>query len=376
MELKFGFISVDDHVQEHPEVWTQRLSKAKWGDRIPHVERQADGTEHWVVDGQKIDLPGVARAGAAMPDRAREPQRWDEVPKVAYVPAERLTAMDVDGVDYSVLYPTVAGLAGETFGRLTDPEFELACVQAYNDWLIEEWASASQRFIPQCLVPLSPVEATVNEIKRAVAKGHRGVVYPSVPMMLRDVPHINEPVYDPIWATCQDLEIPVCFHAGATRAIQFPPYQGFSSELTAALEAITRPVSSVLVVANFLYSRILFRFPKLKVVFAETSLAWGAYELELADHQFERQRLHTEGYDMLPSELFRRQCSLTGWFDKTGLQTRYYIGVDNLLWSTNFPQGTSTWPDSRTVIARCFEGIPENERRQVLIDNAAKLYRL
>jgi uncharacterized protein len=376
MELKHGFISVDDHVQEHPEVWTQRLSKAKWGDRIPHVERQADGSEMWVVDGQKIDLPGVALAGAAMPDRAREPQRWDEVPKVAYVPAERLTAMNVDGVDYSVLYPIVAGLAGETFGRLTDPELELACVQAYNDWLIEEWASVSPRFIPQCLVPLFPVEATVNEIKRAVAKGHRGVIYPAVPMMLRDVPHINEPVYDPIWATCQDLDVPVCFHAGATRAIQFPPYQGFSPELAAAMEAITRPVSSVLIVANFLYSRILFRFPKLKVVFAETSLAWGAYELELADHQFERQRLHTEGYDMLPSELFRRQCSLTGWFDKTGLQTRQYIGVDNLLWSTNFPQGTSTWPNTREVISRCFEGIPDNERRQVLTDNAAKLYKL
>jgi uncharacterized protein len=352
------------------------LSKAKWGDRIPHLERQTDGTEQWVVDGQKIDLPGVALAGAAMPDRAREPQRWEEVPKITYVPGERLTAMNVDRVDYSVFYPIVAGRAGETFGRLSDPELELACVQAYNDWLIEEWASASPRFIPQCIVPLAPIEAAVNEIKRAVARGHRGVVLPAVPMMLRDVPHINEPVYDPVWAACQDLDVPVCFHSGATRAIQFPPYAGFSPELSAAMEAITRPVSSVLVVANFLYSRILFRFPRLRVVFAETSLAWGAYELELADHQFERQRLHTEGYDMLPSELFKRQCYLMGWFDSTGLKTRRYIGLDNLLWCTNFPQGTSTWPDSRGAIARCFAGIPDHERRQVLVDNAAKLYKL
>ena len=92
-------------------------------------------------------------------------------------------------------------------------------------------------------------------------------------MMLRDVPHINEPVYDPIWTTCQDLEIPVCFHAGSSKAIQFPAYEGFSPGLAAAMEAITRPASSVLIVANFLYSRILSRFPKLKVVFAETSLA-------------------------------------------------------------------------------------------------------
>jgi uncharacterized protein len=375
MELKYGFISADDHVQEHPDVWVSRMSKSKWGDRIPHIERQTDGTERWVVDGKVIDLGGVALAASAMPDRAREPQRWEDVPGVVYKPTERLQAMDVDRVDCSVLYPSVAGRAGETFGRLQDPALELACVQAYNDWLIEEWGAASPRFIPQCIVPLAPVDATANEIKRAVAKGHRGVVMPSVPMMLREVPHINEPVWDAVWATCQELDVPVCFHAGVTRDIQFPPYSGFSPEVAAAMEAITRPVSTVLVVANFLYSRILERFPKLKVIFAETSLAWGAYELELADHQFERQRLHTEGYDVLPSVLFKRQCHLVGWFDSTGLKTRHHIGLDNLLWSTNFPQATSTWPESRRAIDRCFEGIPANERRQVLVDNAARIYK-
>jgi uncharacterized protein len=375
MELKYGFISADDHVQEHPEVWTKRMAKAKWGDRLPHVERQGDGTERWVVDGKQVDLPGVALAGAAMPDRAREPQRWEEVPKVAYDPRERLTAMDVDGVDYSVLYPSVAGRAGETFASLADAELELACVQAYNDFLADEWAAASPRFIPQCIIPLAP-DAAAKEIRRAVAKGHRGVVMPSVPMMLREVPHINEPVYDPIWAACQELDVPLCFHAGATREIQFPPYAGFSPEVAATMEAITRPVSTVLVVANFLYSRILERFPKLKVIFAETSLAWCAYELELADHQFERQRLHTEGYDILPSALFKRQCHMVGWYDTTGLKTREHTGIKSLLWSTNFPQSTSTWPESRQTIARCFDGIPENERRQVLVDNAARLYKL
>jgi hypothetical protein len=107
-----------------------------------------------------------------------------------------------------------------------------------------------------------------------------------------------------------------------------------------------------------------------------TSLAWGAYELELADHQFERQRLHTEGYTLKPSELFKRQCHLVGWFDRTGLKTREHIGVANMLWSTNFPQATSTWPESQHAIARCFEGIPDNEKRQVLVGNPAKLYKI
>ena len=96
----------------------------------------------------------------------------------------------------------------------------------------------------------------------------------------------------------------------------------------------------------------------------------------VADHQFERQRLQKEGYTLSPSELFKRQCHLVGWFDSTGLKTRHHIGLDNLLWSTNFPQGTSTWPESRRAIARCFDGVPESERRRVLVDNAARLYKL
>ena len=275
MEIKYGFISADDHVQEHPEVWTSRMSSERWGDGIPHIEEQSDGSECWVVGGQRILLPGVAVAGAVMADRAREPRRWEEVPRMVYSAAERLKAMDLDGVDYSVLYPGVGGLAAETFGKLDDPDLELACVQAYNDWLIEEWASASRRFVPQCMVPLWPVEHAVSEIKRAVAKVHKGVIYPASPMELRDVPHINEPIYDPLWATCEDLGVPLCFHSGASPRIQMQASESFSPAVAAAFSGIVRSVSSIAVVANFILSRVLYRFPKLKVVFAESSLGWG-----------------------------------------------------------------------------------------------------
>src|SRR3954467_15396282 len=114
-------ISVDDHVQEPPDLWTSRLSKTQFGDRVPHLERAADGTERWVVDGQVVLDGHVAKAGAFMEDCNKEPRTWSEVPVAAYVPAKRLEAMDAAGIKYSVLYPSVAGSAGETFGRLTDP---------------------------------------------------------------------------------------------------------------------------------------------------------------------------------------------------------------------------------------------------------------
>ena len=366
-----GFISVDDHVQEPPDLWLKRLSNTKWGDRIPHLEPQPDGTERWVIDGQELPL-----TGALMPDRNQEPQRWEEAPPVAYVPAERLKAMDAGGVDYSVLYPTVSGLAGETFGRIRDAELELACVRAYNDWLVEEWAGASKRFIPQCILPIYPVDAAVKEVKRAVAKGHRGVIYPAVPMELRDVPHINEPDYDALWATCQDLEAPICFHAGASNALQLQPYSGFSPKLSAALQAMTRPASSIFIVVNLLLSKILLRFPKLKVVFAESALGWGSYLLEYADYQFNNDRLYLEGYPMKPSEMFRRQCYLTGWYDRASLKERGLIGVENILWSTNFSLASSTWPESRDAVALSFDGLSDDERRRILWGNAAGLYKI
>ena len=259
-----GLISVDDHVQETPELWTRRLSKAKWGDRLPHLETRPDGTQRWVVDGNALPLSGVGHTGALMDDRNQVPQSWEEVPAAAYKPTERLRAMDADGVAYSGLYPTVAGPSGENFGRLTDTDLELACVQAYNDWLIEEWASTSKRFIPQCIVPLWPAEATVTEIKRAVRIGHKGVVFPAVPMELRNVPHINDAAYDPIWAACQELDVPICFHPGSFKTIQFAAHEYFQGKLAATLEAMSRPASMVFVLVNLLLSRILSVFPNSK----------------------------------------------------------------------------------------------------------------
>jgi predicted TIM-barrel fold metal-dependent hydrolase len=372
------FASVDDHVQEPPDLWTRRLSEGKWGTRIPHLEGQPDGSERWMVDGKLLPLAGVGLAGALNSDRAREPQRWEDVPPMAYVPRERLRAMDADGVDCSVLYPTVAGVGGETFARITDPELELACVQAYNDWLIEEWASASERFIPQCIVPLYPPEAAAAEIRRAVGLGHRGVIYPGIPMELRDVPHINDAEYDVIWATCQELGVPLCFHAGASRTNQLAPHTGFSPALAGALEGMTRPASTAVVLVNLLLSRMLLRFPELKVVFAESALGWTAYLLEYTDHQFENDKVRTEGagFPMKPSELFRRQCYLTGWYDRIALEVRHHIGIENILWCTNFPQATSSWPRSRETIALWAGSVPAEERDQILWGNAAKLYRL
>jgi predicted TIM-barrel fold metal-dependent hydrolase len=361
MELKYGVVSADDHVCEHPEVWTKRMPREEWGDRAPHVETQADGTQVWVVNGK-----AVAQADSGIFNGTT----------AAYSPSERLAAMDKDGIDYSVLYPTLAGMSGEAFARLDDVELETACARAYNDWLIEEWVGVSSRFVPQCIVPIWPMERTVAEIRRAVKAGHKGVIYPASPMELKSVPHINEPDYDPLWSVCQELNVPLCFHAGASPKIQMRPDTNFSPAAARAFSGIVRSVSSIAVLANFLFSKVLYRFPNLKVVFAESSLGWAAYELEYADYQSAADGLSQEGYSLKPSELFQRQCYFTCWCDRESLRVRHYVGSDNILWSTHFPLESSTWPATHRHLDSTFAGVPDGERRRIQWENAAKLYSL
>ena len=96
-------VSAVDHVIESPVVWTQRLSKAKFGDRIPHLDRSRDGGDSWIVDGRQLPLADAARVGALMTDRAKMPNRWEEIPKAAYVPSARGEAGEDDGGKEGVL---------------------------------------------------------------------------------------------------------------------------------------------------------------------------------------------------------------------------------------------------------------------------------
>src|SRR5438034_10935249 len=105
-------ISAVDHVVEHPQVWTQRLSKAKFADRIPHLENAQEGNDYWIVDGKSLPLADVARVGAVMADRVSVPQRWNDIPKTAYDPTARLKTMDKDGIESAQLYtksPVIPG---------------------------------------------------------------------------------------------------------------------------------------------------------------------------------------------------------------------------------------------------------------------------
>ena len=371
--MRYRPTDVDSHVQEKRDCWTSRMSAARWGDRIPHTEETPDGKEVFVLDGKPSTLGWMLQCHSAMPDRETLPTRWDQVPKSVYIAEERLKAMDADGVGIEVLYPNASGASGSYF-QGKDPDYESDCVRAFNDMAVDEWLAVSDRFVPLCLLPYSSMERTVGELSYAVKRGHLGPVVFSTPHE-RGLPHFNDRYWDPLWATSQDSDVPINFHGlGGTNKMRWAAMEGTSTRRARALSGGGGYGLQAQSFSNLIFSGVLDRFPKLNFVCAESGLGWVSYVLEACDHAWEKSGLRRHGHPTRPSDLFRRQVYVDFWYEKAALQLRHYIGVDRIMWESDFPHPTSLWPNSMKTMEWSLEGVPEDERRQILVDNAKKVY--
>src|SRR5581483_6699435 len=283
MQIKHGLISCDSHGQLDREAFTSRMSAARWGDRIPQVVEvdngRGDRVHRWSVNG-KIQGPGPFAGGivncpAAMsdPSRRTHPQRWEEVPKKVYDPVERLRALDEDGVDAEVFYPNnpIASFSFPT----DDPVFELDCVHAYND-AICEFRRVSDRFIPLALIPYrNSIETIVAEVTDAVRKGAGGVIMLTEPgITIPGVPRTNDPFWDPFWACCQDLGVPISWHGsgGLISELAVPLWEGYNRAQAHTALTARLCVTPATMISNLLFSGRLERYPGLKWVCAETGM--------------------------------------------------------------------------------------------------------
>ena len=385
MQIKYGLISADSHVGLDRDAFTRRMSARTWGDRIPQVvEVEHDGQrlDRWSVYGQVmggVEGGGVFNCPALMPgwpDENRQPQRWDEVPRRAYDPLERLEALDSDGVDGEVLFPNNPG---GTFFRWEDSDFELDCVRAHND-AVAEWRQLSDRYVPLVILPfLSDPRVIVKEIERSVAAGHRGVNTLAGPsLMSKRLPHFSDAHWYPIWDVCEQLEVPVHVHAaaGMSAEVGVPRWSGYSQHQQHSAFTIPAGAWPAQIIPNIIFSGIADRFPGLKWVFAETGVGTLSYVLAACDHEWERRHLWTEGILTRPSDIVHRQMHVNFWYERAAIEQRHAIGIDNLMWESDFPHVASTYPRSWEFVERCVQGVPEPERKKLLYENAMRIYRL
>lgn len=376
MEIKYGLISADSHAAFDPDTYTSRMSASKWGERIPHVAAVKDGdapSDGWSVYG-KPPHGNVCNCPAVMGEPFPNwPKRWEDVPKLAYDPHERLRALDIDGVDAEVLFPNPPGGSFYEFG---DVEFELDAVRAYNDALAD-WRRVSDRYLPLVILPyLSEPKVIAREIERAVMNGHRGVNV--VGKMAKGLPHITAPHWYPVWDICQQMQVPIHFHgsAGLSAGASAKKWHGYTTRQAHSASTSTSSVTPAQIIPQFIFSGVTERFPGLSCVFAEAGIGGLNFVIAACDHEWECRHLWTEGISTRPSDTVRRQMYVNFWFEAEGIKLRHDIGIDNIMWEADFPHVASYYPRSWDAVERVLQDIPADERRKLLYENALRVYRI
>jgi len=328
------------------------------------------------------------------PMRATFPQHWEEVPKAIYDPIERLKVLATDGIDGEVLYPNPP-IQNATFFQ-GDAEFELACVQAYNDAMYEDWYQVSKNFIPLALTPyLGGLDVTIAEVRRVAKMGYKGILIVAEPgevvgktrgwgassswglendNLNYKLPAFADPHWWPFWETCQELDMPVHWHANAALSFGTTMWKGYARPQAWVATAPSSWSALAQFMPNLVFSGVLERFPKLKWVLAESGIGWFNYTLESLDHEWERRALWKHGIKNRPSERLKEQVHLSSWFENEGVKA-VQIDKSRLMWQSDFPHTPSTFPVSHQVIDRSFSDIPKETRDRILYKNVLDLYK-
>jgi predicted TIM-barrel fold metal-dependent hydrolase len=386
-------ISVDDHVIEPGHVWTDRLP-AGMRERGPHIERDTcevvvpsrenptpyrrggDGpvVDWWVYEDLVVPTPRVAVAVGFPPELwTIDGVSFADMPAGCYESKARLADMDLNRTERSMCFPSFPRFAGQTFLEAKDKELALACVRAYNDWMVEEWCGSSGgRLIPLCLMPLWDPVAAGEEIRRNAARGCRAVAFTELPANLK-LPsiHAADRHWDPMLAACDETGTAICMHIGSGSRMP-----STSRDAPTGVMLALTSLNAYMSMADWLLSGALARFPNLKIVFSESQGGWIPFLLERLDSMFTNSRAWA-GIDPavteLPSSYLPDRVFACFFDDMVAVDLRHEIGVGQLVFETDYPHQDSTWPHTTDLVARIAERVPPDELEMLIRGNAIRM---
>jgi predicted TIM-barrel fold metal-dependent hydrolase len=387
-------ISVDDHVVEPPHLWQTWLPE-KFRERGPRSERRGIGTMRHIGGGayeQTFDPAGpqadcwvyedlvyinkrhVAAVGFDRDDMTMSPITYDEMRPGCYEPKARLEDMDLNHVEASLSFPTFPRFCGQTFAEAKDKELAEACVRAYNDWMVEEWCGDSGgRLIPLTIIPLWDAGLAAAEVRRNAERGVRAVCFSEIPSHL-GLPSIHSGEWEPFITACEDTETVICMHIGSSS--RMPATSGDAPVAVAATLSFNNAMASL---ADWLFSGILVRHPKLTLAYSEGQIGWLPYALERADDVWLEHRAWAGVKDLVPeppSTYFRRQVYGCFFRDRHGLESLDSIGVDNVTFETDYPHTDSTWPHTKKVAEEMMAGLDADTVYKIVRGNAIRMLQL
>lgn len=370
-------ISSDSHVIELPDLWTSRID-SRFKDQAPYMRREGEN-DQWYVEGDvKVGAMGViSQAGTRFesPEEITFEGKFDDVRPGGYDPDEAIKDMEVDGVQAQVLYPS----QGLFLYRVENSALLSAICRAYNDWLAEFCAPYPDRLKGIAMLNLDDVQDGIKEMERASKIGLAGAMISVYPLPDRQY---DGSEYEPFWAAAQEMDFTVALHTATMRLAQGLPRPATTSTQSRAQTATFSVTIDYWVrssLADIIFSGVLERYPSLKVVVAEFELGWIPHFLRMMDFIYkERYQQATYRFKngMTPSDLFHRNVYVSFQEDILGIEMRHHIGVDNLMWGSDYPHVESTWPRSQQVLEEILKGVPEDEKAKISGANAASLYHI
>jgi len=372
-EAVYTIISVDDHLMEPPHTFEGRLP-AKFEQQAPRVVDTEEGHQVWVFEETPYFQVGfMCVAGRAKEDQRVEPARFEELRPGAWDAKARIKDMDINGVWASLNYPSgVTGFGGTLFSEAKDKELGLACVRAWNDYVLEEWhAPYPDRIIPLGITFLADPELGAAEIRRNAKRGFKAVTLPEQPHR-QGLPPVFDEYWDPIVRACAETETVLSLHVGSSGFAKMPPGAPML-ELGATLFG---PMA-IETCAEWLWSAWPVKHPELKIAIAESGIGWVAMLADRLDNSMARSGYGAGWPDKRrsPSDVLRQNF----WFclidDPSTISTLDKIGEDHVVVESDYPHGDGTWPDTQKVMQRMLSGLPVETIRKLTHQNAAKLYR-
>jgi predicted TIM-barrel fold metal-dependent hydrolase len=384
-ELKV--VDADTHIVEAGDLWTSRVSPAL-RDRVPHVEPNADGDPTWVMEG--VELSWAFRGTVIARDGSKEEtvvaySEWsglDDIHAGAYDVKPRLEVMDHAGIWTQIVFPNNVGLGGEGVAKATaDRALLNTCVEIYNDWGAELMEQSGRRLLPMAVMPAWDVGDCVREARRAHGLGFRGVNITADPSD-QGAPDLADRVWDPLWETCEELELPVHFHIGNSQTAMsfFDKYawESHNEGLALAIQGTMLFLGNARSVVNIICSGMLERHPGLQIVSVESGAGWIPFVLEALTYEMaENAPRDFARLSLTPLEYFQRQIYATTWFERADLPSLVNrVGEDRIMFETDFPHPTCLYPDPLQNAAANMAALTPSAQEKILSGNARRLYKL
>ena len=372
-------VDADGHVLEPRDVWLTYL-EPNLRDRAIRIERDADGVEVLLVDGQphaalRGRLGALGGIGMDSADLMSVGQRSyeDGCPPGGYDPRARLAVMDQEKIDVVLLYPTI-GIAWE--GMVRDPKLATAYSRAYNRWLVDFCSTDKRRLVPIAHICLKDPEGAVAEVERARKDGCAGV-YLSPDPASRDGMQFDDRRLAPFWAKVQDLDMPVAFHVVARTENTLPQwYEGNDGPVGSVVFGFAFLALDVMAAFTAMMTRGLFEtYPRLKLAVLEAGSNWITAWLDRLDHKYENAGFRTP-LKLKPSEYFYRQCLISAEPDESmTAQVVERLGADYFVWASDYPHLDASFEVLRDLRSH-IGSLGAEAQRKILGENAVRFYGL